>query len=102
MNWKSLECYWNVGRLIVEAQGGKKKAKYVNELLKIWGETNEYGKGYDYGNLARFRKLYLCFPILGPVGPILTWIINNFKSLIKNKKSLLITSYLLLFNIDLG
>lgn len=43
MNWKSLECYWNVGKLIVEAQGGKKKAKYVNELLKIWGETNEYG-----------------------------------------------------------
>ena len=72
MNWKSLECYWNVGRLIVEAQEGKKKAKYVNELLKIWGETNEYGKGYDYNNLARFRKLYLCFPILGPVGPILT------------------------------
>ena len=35
-------------------------------------ETNEYNKGYDYGNLARFRKLYLCFPILGPVGPILT------------------------------
>lgn len=34
MNWKSLEYYWNVGKLIVEAQGGKKKAKYVNELLK--------------------------------------------------------------------
>ncbi len=27
---------------------------------------------YDYDNLARFRKLYLCFPILGQVGPILT------------------------------
>ena len=100
MNWKSLECYWNVGRLIVEAQGGKKKAKYVNELLKIWGETNEYGKGYDYGNLARFRKIIFVFSNIGPSWPNID--INNFKSLIKNKKSLLITSYLLLFNIDLG
>ena len=69
-----VECYWNVGRLIVEAQGGKDKSKYGNELLKDWSAklTKEYGKGYDYSNLARFRKLYLCFPILGPVGPILT------------------------------
>ena len=29
-----VECYWNVGRLIVEAQGGKEKAKYGNELTK--------------------------------------------------------------------
>ena len=69
MNWKSLECYWNVGRLIVEAQGGKKKAKYVNELLKIWGETNEYGKGYDYNNLARFRKIIFVFSNIGPSWP---------------------------------
>ncbi len=72
-----VECYWNVGRLIVEAQGGKEKAKYGNELLKKWAEklTKEYGKGYDYSNLARFRRFYLCFPILGPLGPILNWTI---------------------------
>lgn len=28
--------YWNVGRLIVEAQGGKSRAKYGNELIKKW------------------------------------------------------------------
>ena len=28
--------YWNVGRLIVEAQGGSKRAKYGNELIKKW------------------------------------------------------------------
>ena len=27
-NRELVECYWNVGRLIVEAQGGKEKAKY--------------------------------------------------------------------------
>ena len=45
--------------------------------MKKWSEklTNDYGKGYDYSNLARFRRLYLCFPILDPLGPILNWTI---------------------------
>lgn len=74
-NRELVECYWNVGRLIVEAQGGKEKAKYGNSLLKKWAEklTKEYGKGYTYANLARFRQFYLCFPIFAPVGRILTW-----------------------------
>ena len=55
-NMELVECYWNVGRLIVEAQGGKEKAKYGNELIKTWAEklTEEYGKGYNYTNLSRF------------------------------------------------
>ena len=74
-NRELVECYWNVGRLIVEAQGGTEKAKYGNSLLKKWAEklTKEYGKGYTYANLARFRQFYLCFPIFAPVGRILTW-----------------------------
>ena len=72
-----VECYWNVGRLIVEAQGGKDKSKYGNELLKDWSAklTKEYGKGYDYTNLSRFRQLYLCFPIIGAVRQQLSWTI---------------------------
>lgn len=27
-NYDNLNNYWNIGRLIVEAQGGKEKAKY--------------------------------------------------------------------------
>ena len=76
-NRELVECYWNVGRLIVEAHGGKEKAKYGNELLKKWSAklTKEYGKGYTYANLARFRQFYLCFPIFAPLGRILTWTI---------------------------
>ena len=33
-NKELVDCYWNVGRLLVEAQGGKEKAKYGNELIK--------------------------------------------------------------------
>ena len=74
-NMELVECYWNVGRLIVEAQGGKEKAKYGDELLKKWAEklTKEYGKGYDYSNLRRFRKFYLVFSICAPVEHRLTW-----------------------------
>ncbi len=41
--------YWEIGKLIVEAQGGKKYAKYGNELIKKWSVklTELYGKGYD-------------------------------------------------------
>ena len=67
--------YWNIGRLIVEAQGGASRAKYGNELIKKWSIklAEIYGKGYDYTNLSRFRKFYLSFPILGPVGQVLSW-----------------------------
>ena len=74
-NRELVECYWNVGRLIVEAQGGKDKAKYGDELIKEWSEklTKEYGKGYDYSNLKRFRQFYLTFPIGGTVCHLLGW-----------------------------
>ena len=39
--------YWEIGKLIVEAQGGEKYAKYGNELIKKWSIklTEAYGKG---------------------------------------------------------
>ena len=36
-NSETLYTYWNVGRLIVEAQGGEKRAKYEDGLIKEWG-----------------------------------------------------------------
>ncbi len=71
-NSETLETYWNIGRLIVEAQGGESKAKYGNELIRKWSiKLNKlYGKGYDYTNLSRFRQFYLTFPILGPLAQV--------------------------------
>lgn len=76
-NKELVDCYWNVGRLLVEAQGGKEKAKYGNELINKWAEklTKEYGKGYNYTNLSRFRQFYLAFPIIAPLGQQLSWTI---------------------------
>ena len=74
-NKELVDCYWNVGRLLVEAQGGKEKAKYGNELIKKWADalTKEYGKGYNYTNLSRFRQFYLTFPIVDTLCPQLSW-----------------------------
>ena len=81
------EAYWNIGKLIIDAQGGKEKSKYGDKLLKEWSEklSKEYGKGYDYTNLSRFRQLYLYFPIIGPVGQQLNWTIIRTILPIKDK-----------------
>ena len=57
-NKSDLNAYFEVGRLIVEAQGGEKYAKYGNELIKKWSIklTEQYGKGYNASNLRKFRQ----------------------------------------------
>lgn len=72
---EDLENKWNIGRLIVEAQGGSKIAKYGNELIKKWSVklTIKYGKGFDRSNLKRFRLFYELFPKGGPPAHQLTW-----------------------------
>ena len=74
-NNSTLATYFEIGRLIVEAQGGEKRAKYGNGLKKEWSEvlTKKYGKGYDTSNLKRMRQLYLTFQKGGAVPHLLTW-----------------------------
>ena len=74
-NYELVDSYWNIGKLIVDAQGGKEKSKYGDKLLKEWSEklTQEYGKGYDYSNLKRFRQFYLTFSNCGAVRHKLSW-----------------------------
>ena len=83
--------YWNVGRLIVEAQGGCERAKYGNEMIKKWSIklTERYGKGYNYTNLSRFRKFYLYFSNVAALRQVLSW--THYKRLlpIKDEKKLL-------------
>ena len=76
-NYELVDAYWNIGKLIVDAQGGKEKSKYGDALLKEWSEklTKEYGKGYNYSNMRRFRQFYLTFPICGTVCHRLSWTI---------------------------
>ena len=77
-NKSDLNTYFEVGRLIVEAQGGEARAKYGNKLIKEYSEklTKELGKGYTYTNLSRMRQFYLLSLKVAAVRPLsghLTW-----------------------------
>ena len=70
-----VKTYWEIGKILVEAQGGSSRAKYGNELIKKWFSklTELYGKGYDATNLRKFRQFYLLFEKCDPLGLTLTW-----------------------------
>ena len=74
-NKSDLHSYFEVGRLIVEAQGGEKRAKYGNRLIKEYSEklTKELGKGYTYTNLSRMRQFYLLSKKIATLSQQLTW-----------------------------
>ena len=63
-NRELVDIYWNIGKLIINAQGGKEKSKYGDEILKEWANklSIKYGKGYNYTNMKRFRQFFLTFP----------------------------------------
>ena len=74
-NKYTLEKYFEVGRLLVEAQNGEKRAKYGDELIKEYSKrlTNELGKGYTITRLKYMRQFYLFFEKGPPVADQLSW-----------------------------
>ena len=74
-NSNTLLTYWNIGKLIVEAQGGEKRAKYGNSLIKEWGKklSEKYGKNYGVRTLQRMRQLFLLFPKASTLWTKLNW-----------------------------
>ena len=60
-NRSDLKAYYNVGKMLVEAQGGEARAKYGDNLIKDYSKklTEEIGKGYTSTNLKYMRKFYL-------------------------------------------
>ncbi|MCI9586302.1 MAG: DUF1016 domain-containing protein [Bacilli bacterium] len=74
-NKSDLNSYYEVGRLLVQAQGGEERAKYGNKLIKEYSEklTRELGKGYDVTTLKRMRQFYLLIQKGAPLAHQLTW-----------------------------
>ena len=62
-NSTMVEAYWNIGRVIVEKQGGNNKAEYGTALIKNLSKkmTKEFGKGFTVANLKNMRQFYLIF-----------------------------------------
>ena len=81
-NKSDLRTYYNVGKLLVEAQGGEKRAKYGNGLIEEYSKrlTEELGKGYSTRNLKLMRKFYL-FQKGQTLSAQLTW--SHYTELLK-------------------
>ena len=76
-NKYELERYYNVGKLLVEAQGGETRAKYGDSLIKEYSKklVTEVGKKYNERTLRRIRQFYLLFKdqIWSAMPTKLTW-----------------------------
>jgi len=68
-----VEAYWDIGRQIEEAVGGR--AEYGKGLLQYLAKqlTVEIGKGFDESNLRRMRQFYQTFPIRATLSHELSW-----------------------------
>ena len=77
-----VEAYWNVGREIVEKQGGASRAKYGDGLINSLAErlTAEFGPGFTRTNLRNMRQFYLMFQNRHTVCGKLSW--SHYRTLI--------------------
>lgn len=62
-NRNDLQTYYNVGKLLVEAQGGEERAKYGDKLIKEYSIKlfNDMGIKYSERNLRNMRQFYIVF-----------------------------------------
>ena len=75
VNTTLLFTYWNIGKKIIEYQGGKEKAKYGDKFIERLSKelTNEYGSSYSVRNLRLMRQSYNAYPIWHTVCAELSW-----------------------------
>ena len=58
-----VQAYWQIGKMIVEKQGGESRAKYGDGLIKELSiqMTKDFGKGFTISNVKYMRQFYLAF-----------------------------------------
>lgn len=74
-NSAMVAAYWQIGKSIVDRQGGADRADYGTQLISELSRklTEDFGKGFDERNLRNMRAFYLAFPIWNTVCTELTW-----------------------------
>ncbi|MDE7105974.1 MAG: PDDEXK nuclease domain-containing protein [Anaeroplasmataceae bacterium] len=62
-NFAMVEAYWEIGKSIVDKQGGNATAKYGAKLIEELSKkmTTDFGKGFTIANLKNMRQFYLTF-----------------------------------------
>ena len=74
-NRNDLSTYYEVGKLLIKAQGGEERAKYGDNLIKEYSERlfNDIGRKYNITALKRIRQFYLVVEKGVPLAHQLTW-----------------------------
>ena len=81
-NRNELSTYYNVGKILIEVQGGEDRAKYGDGLIKEYSKrlTKELGKGYSTRSLKNMRRFYLLFEKGPTMSAQLSW--SHYKELL--------------------
>ena len=84
-----VEAYWNIGKSIIEEQGGNEKAEYGTGLLKELSKqmTQDFGKGFTVANLKNMRRFYLTFPNGYALRSELSWTHYRLLMRVENDKA---------------
>lgn len=85
VNFAMVEAYWQIGKSIVEKQGGEERAKYGDGLIRgLSAELRaEFGKGFDERELRKMRQFYLQLSIRDSLRPELGW--THYRQLLSVK-----------------
>lgn len=74
-NSEKLKAYFEIGKLLIEAQGGSTRAKYGDNLIKKWSLelTQKYGSNYSKTSLKKMRQFYVYFVKSPTMSDQLNW-----------------------------
>jgi predicted nuclease of restriction endonuclease-like (RecB) superfamily len=81
--------YWDVGRQVVEASGGKERAEYGEGLLKYLAKrlSAEFGNAFSERNLRYMRQFFLLFPMRNALRSELSWTHYRLLMRVENEKA---------------
>ena len=74
VNFAMVKAYWDIGRVIYNAQNGH-RAAYGKQLIKYTSQklSDEFGKGFDERNLRNMRQFYKVFQNWNTLCSELSW-----------------------------
>lgn len=75
VNFAMVEAYWEIGKSIVDEQGGEERAAYGEALIAGLSRrlTTDFGRGFGIANLRNMRQFFLAFPIRDALRSELSW-----------------------------
>lgn len=88
-NFAMVEAYWNIGKRIIDEQGGKEKVGYGTGLLQELSKQmiQDFGKGFTVANLKNMRQFYLTFPNGYALRSELSWTHYRLLMRVKNENA---------------